>query len=224
MYSQGIEQIDDHLQIMRRVGKVLIVVGLIDIGFMVYCVANGMGYSSSLNIFALAGGIFLRRGSMRAARFVTRYSAFVLAAGLGLCLFLLPFIRPPGLWLAQLRLSPVATLASAALMIVMLGLLLWTYRQMRSPAVVSALVAVGEDSAVPKSYFAIGAAIPLLIAVIFHFTLHGDIGARAVELAKAKYGDSYQYNPTSFSEAGSHASVTLDAYNSHEIKSVTVGW
>jgi hypothetical protein len=59
MYSQGIEQIDDHLQIMRRVGKVLIVVGLIDIGFMVYCIANRMGYSSSLNIFALAGGIFL---------------------------------------------------------------------------------------------------------------------------------------------------------------------
>jgi hypothetical protein len=215
---------DDHLEIMRRVGRVLLVVGLIDICFMVYCIANGKGYSSSLNIFALGAGIFLWRGSMRAARLVTRYSAFLLAGGVGVCLFLVPFMRPTGWWLAQLRLSPLATLASAAMMVVMLGLLLWTYREMRSPAVVSALVRAGMDSAVPKSYFAIGGAIPLLIAIIFHFTLHGGTGAKAIELAKAKYGDGYQYIPTSFSEAGSHASVTLDAYNSHEIKSVTVGW
>ena len=102
MYSQGKEQMDDHLQIMGRVGKVLIVVGLIDICLMVYCIANGKGYSSSLNIFALAGGIFLWRGSMRAARLVTRYSAFVLAGGLGLCLFPNPgsectFFRRPAL-------------------------------------------------------------------------------------------------------------------------------
>ncbi|MBB6245689.1 hypothetical protein [Rhodanobacter sp. A1T4] len=214
----------DHLEIMRRVGKVLIVVGLIDICFMVYCLANGKGYSSSLNIFALVAGIFLWRGSMRAARLVTRYSAFGLAGGLGLCLLLVPFMRPAGLWLAEFRLSPLVTLASIAMMVVMLGLLLWTYREMRSPAVVAGLVAASEDSAVPVRYFVIGALIPLFIAVIFHFTLHGDIGAKAIELAKAKYGDSYQYSPTSFSEAGSHASVTLDAYNSHEIKSVTVGW
>jgi hypothetical protein len=214
----------DHLEIMRRVGKVLIVVGLIDIGIMMYCIATGRGYSSSLNIFALAAGVFLWRGNMRAARLVMRYSAFGLAGGLGLCLFLLPFMRPPGLWLAEFMLSPVVTLLSVVMMVILLGLLVWTYREMRSPAVVSALVVAGEDSAVPMRYFAVGAVIPLIIAVAFHFTLHGDTGAKAVELAKAKYGDSYQYNPTSFSEAGSHASVTLDAYNSHEIKSVTVGW
>lgn len=213
----------DHLEIMRRVGKVLIVVGLIDIGFMAYCIANGKGYSS-LTIFALAAGIFLWRGSLRAARFVTRYSAFGLAGGLGLCLFLIPFMRPPGLWLAQFKLSPLVTVASVVMMMAMLGLLLWTYREMRLPAVVSGLVAAGEDSAVPTRYFVIGAVIPLFLAVIFHFTLHGDIGAKAIELAKAKYGDNYHYNPTSFSEAGSHAAVTLDAYNSYEIKSVTVDW
>jgi hypothetical protein len=224
IYSRGKTHMGDHLEIMRRVGKVLIVVGLIDIGVMAYCIATGRGYSSSLNIFALIAGIFLWRGSMRAGRLVTRYSAFGLAGGLGLCLFLLPFIRPAGLWLAELRLSPVATVLSVAMIVVLLGLLGWTYREMRSPAVVSALSAAGEDSAVPIGYFVIGAAIPLMLAVVLHFTLHGDTGAKAIVLAKAKYGDTYQYNPISFSQAGSHVAVTLDAYNSHEIKSVTVDW
>ena len=209
---------------MKNVGKVLIIVGLIDICFMVYYVANGRGYSSSLNIFAVIAGIFLWRGNMRAGRLVTRYSAFGLAGGLGLCLFLMPFMRPAALWLAEFRLHTLATVMSVAMMLGMLWLLGWTYRELRAPSVISALDAAGEDSSVPIRYFVIGAAIPLILSLVLHFTLGGDVGAKAVELAKAKYGATYEYTPTSFRQAGSHVSVTLDAYNSHEIRSVTVDW
>jgi len=53
-----------HLFILKRIGWVLLVIGLVDIGVMVYCIANGFAYSSSLNIFAVVGGAFLVRGSL----------------------------------------------------------------------------------------------------------------------------------------------------------------
>lgn len=220
----GQASVTDHREILKRVGTVLIVVGLIDIGFMVYCIVNGRSYSSSLNIFAVIAGVFLWRGSIRAARLVARYAAFGLAGGLGVCLFLMPFMRPVGLWAAEFGLSPVATVLSVVMVAMLLSLLAWTYRELRAPAVIAALAAAGEDSRAPKRYFVMGAAIPLLLAVVFHFTLSGALGAKAIELARAKYGDTYQYNPTSISQAGNHTQVTLDAYNTHEIRLVTVGW
>lgn len=58
------------LPILKRVGTVLMVVGAIDIAAMIYCVASGYSYPSSLNIFALVAGIFIRRGSLRASSWV----------------------------------------------------------------------------------------------------------------------------------------------------------
>ena len=214
----------DHREIMNRVGKVLIIVGLIDIGFMVYCIVKGRGYSSSLNIFNVIAGVFLWRGSLRAARLVARYSAFGLAAGVGACLFLMPFMRPAGLWAAEFYLQPVATSLSVVMMAVLLALLAWTYRELRAPTVLAALVEAGEDSRPPTRYFVIGAALPLVLAVVFHFTLSGAMGAKAIELAKAKYGVTYQYSPTSIRQGGDHTEVTLAAYNAHEIRTVTVEW
>lgn len=59
-----------HLFILKRIGWVLLVIRLVDIGVMVYCIANGFAYSSSLNIFAVVGGAFLIRGSLRAASII----------------------------------------------------------------------------------------------------------------------------------------------------------
>lgn len=52
-----------HLRVLKRVGIVLVVVGLLYIGLMVYSIAKGVAYSSSLNVFALIAGIFLIRGA-----------------------------------------------------------------------------------------------------------------------------------------------------------------
>ena len=50
---------------------VLVVVGLLDIGVLIYCIANGISYSSSQNIFAVIAGLFLLRGSLVAAGLCT---------------------------------------------------------------------------------------------------------------------------------------------------------
>ena len=44
---------------MRRVGWALVAVGIVDIAFMVYAIASGWSYSSSFNVFAVIGGVFL---------------------------------------------------------------------------------------------------------------------------------------------------------------------
>ena len=64
MYEQA------YVHILKRVGGVLLVVGLIDIGVMIYCAVNRISYSSSFNVFAVIAGIFLLRGSLGAASIV----------------------------------------------------------------------------------------------------------------------------------------------------------
>lgn len=63
----------DHLSVLRRTGLVLVAVGIVDIGLMIYAITSRVSYSSSLNIFAVIAGIFLVRGSLRAASVVRSF-------------------------------------------------------------------------------------------------------------------------------------------------------
>jgi len=46
-------------KILRNVGWALLWLGVVDVGVMIYCIANNIGYSSSFNIFAIIAGVFL---------------------------------------------------------------------------------------------------------------------------------------------------------------------
>lgn len=48
----------EHLPILRRVGWALVIVGVLDVGLMIYCIISGVAYSSSLNVFAVVAGAF----------------------------------------------------------------------------------------------------------------------------------------------------------------------
>jgi hypothetical protein len=223
--GQGIESsVDNYLSLLKRVAKVLIAVGLVDIAYMVYCIANGQGYSSSLNIFAVIAGIFLWRGHLGAVRIVTRFSALMLTAATGIVLFLLPTLQPAGLWLLEFKLNPVRTISGLIIMVAMLLLLAWVYQQLRTRSVVQALCRAGQPTASPRFAFGIGAAIPVLVAIMFHCTLSSGAGLKAIELARTKYGNQYQYSPNSINWSGSHVSARLTAYNDHEMKAVAVEW
>jgi hypothetical protein len=73
-------------KILRNVGWALLWLGVVDVGVMIYCIANNIGYSSSFNIFAIIAGVFLIRGSLKAARLVAWFSAFLLSAFAGIAL------------------------------------------------------------------------------------------------------------------------------------------
>lgn len=213
-----------YLETLKRVGVVLVCVGLADVAHMVYCISTGRSYSSSLNIFAVIAGVFLWRGHLGATHLVTRFAAFFLAGTIGALLFLAPMLRPLDLWITQIRLNPIASVLALTMAAVVIALFAWTYRELRSAPVIQALQSVGRSTAAPRSAIAVGAILPLAMAIIFHFIMGGEVRAKAIDLAKAQYGDHYKYSPTAISQGESHVVARVTAYNDHEVKEVTVAW
>src|SRR6266700_7722065 len=114
--------------ILKRVGLVLVVIGLIDVGVMVYSIVNRQSYSSSFNIFAVIAGIFLMRGGLRTAGLVRWFSVFMLVGFLALAV-VAPFLQPLDLSLTELRLNPGSFLIGVIFYFFVLGLLYWVARQ-----------------------------------------------------------------------------------------------
>jgi hypothetical protein len=97
---------DETRSILHRVGLGLVVFGLLDIGVMIYCIANGLGYSSSFNIFAVISGVYVWRGHPWYVKWVTRAAGFYAAA---FCTMvpIAPFLFPVHLGVLELRLHLV---------------------------------------------------------------------------------------------------------------------
>lgn len=214
----------DYRAILKKVGLALVVFGLADIAFMIYSIANGQSYSSSFNVFAVIAGVFLFRGSLGAARVVTWFSAFMLTGFIAATFLLFPFLQPVGLLVVQAKLNPISTIALWLMALVVLVLLGWTYRQLRSVPVLEALKASGRTTAKPKFAFALGLALVAFLAVMLNMTLNGATGDKAVELARQKHGSGYNYAAQSIQWGGSHGRAIVAAYNDNEIKYVTVEW
>ena len=216
-----------HLHIIKRVGKVLLIVGLLDIGLMIYCVLNGISYSSSFNIFAVIAGIFLLRGSLRAASIVRWFAAFMLAALL--CLPLVwPLIQPLGLTLTQLRLSPWSFLSIGAPAVVLLALLIWVVRELgQEPVLAARRSSGGKVRSIRIAYFA-GVGLAAVLAVALTFLLGGETANRARELASTQLGTGYNYHVGSLniSTNGQTKSVSgvVTAWNDKEILQLPVQW
>jgi hypothetical protein len=213
----------EHRAVLRRVGWVLIVIGLIDIGVMAWCIATRRNYSSSFNVFAVIAGVLLLRGSLATARLVTVFSAFFLACFASLPL-VLPALQPAALWVAEARVNPLGSAMSLLVSVLMIAVLIWVYRQLRSAPVLAALQASGRKTSVPRWAFAGGVALVVVLAVALRLMMGGEAGAKAVALAKAQYGDGYQYWPTQMHLAGDHGSATVAAWNDHDVRRVDVEW
>ncbi|MEO8998788.1 MAG: hypothetical protein ABI227_02185 [Rhodanobacter sp.] len=215
---------DNYRWVLKRTGLVLIVVGLLDIAYMVYCITHGVGYSSSFNICAVVAGLFLLKGHLGAVQLITRFAAFMLSASLGMVLVLFPLLMPPGLWRARWHLDPLGTLGGVVFMVAAVALVFWIYRQLRVPSVVQARIAAGQSASPPRLALLVGALLVVGLAVVLHFTLRGETAARAIQLAQAKKGLAYEYCVTSMNWGGDHGRATVAAYNDREIKSVDVAW
>jgi len=214
----------EHLPILRRVGWLLVVIGVLDIGLMIYCIANQLSYSSSLNIFSVVAGVLLLRGQLGTVRVVTWFSAFLLS-GLLLCsLAVFPWIQPVDYWLLIVRGHPFSSAAYMAFVVAFLWMLFWVYRQLRLPAVVEARVAAGSARGAPKSAFLAGAALAVFLAVMMQLTLNGEAAQEAKRLAAEQYGSDYKYFVSTINWSGGHVSARLTAYKGDVAKEVAVDW
>jgi hypothetical protein len=213
----------DYRAILKKVGLAWVAFGLADIAFMIYGITHGQSYSSSFNIFAVIAGIFLIRGSLGATTLVTWFSAFALTGFIGV-LLVFPFLQPIGLLVVQAKLNPVGSAILWLMVIAVLMLLGWSYRQLRSSSVLEARRASGRTTVVPKVAIGLGAALVAFLAIVLNMTLNGATGAKAVELARQQLGPNYRYFTQSFSTGGGHTSAVVAAYNDNEIKYVPVEW
>ncbi len=214
---------DDRRQVLRRVGIVLCVVGACDVALMIWCIAQGQSYSSSLNMFAVTAGFFLIRGSERAVRIVRWFSAYYIAA-LGSAALVIPFMFPMELWILTIRLYPGATFISVFILLTVFGLIAWAYWQLRTEPVLLPSSNSGRRIGPPRLAFALGAALVIGVAGSVHCLLNDDTARKAVLLAKERYGEDYRYFVSSVRWSGNRAQVRLTAYNAHEMRPVQIEW
>jgi len=216
------DEVTDHQRaVMRRAGLVLVVIGLLDIAWCAVAVARGQNYSSSLNVFALAAGALVYRGSARAARFVMNGLSFLLG-GVLLLPLLLPLFMPARLLWLELRLSPLWLLQAVATYVVVAGLLYWVRELLADiPIHGGGTRATPLYRSVPA---ALGAGIALLLAIVLPLFLHGAAGQRAVTEAERKVGPGYSFWVQRLDVSRSGGSAVVVAYTDTEVREVAVEW
>jgi hypothetical protein len=216
-----------HTPILKRVGAVLLAVGLIDIAVMIYCIANGVSYSSSFNIFAVVAGIFLLRGSLRAASIVRWFSVFMLSGFVAL-LIAWPLMQPVGLTLTQIRLNPGTSIATFAVLAFVLGLLFWLARELGREPVLAARASAGRKPRDMRIPAAAGVGMVIVMIIFMTLLLGGETADRAKSMAEQQVGPGYRFHVSALNIAtnnqGTSVSGVVTAWNDNEIRTVPVHW
>jgi hypothetical protein len=210
-------------QILHRVGRALIIFGLLDIGLMIYCIVNGVGYSSSFNIFAVIAGIWIWRGHPWFVKWVARAAGFY-AAAFCVMIPMAPFLFPVDLGVLELRLHPAGVIVGTVATIGVVVFLVWVYRELRQAAVLGTYTATGYSPG--QSWVAplCGAMLALGAGVLFTVLMHGDAEQMAIRLATAKTGPGYHYFVVRLSYVGDRGTAEVLAYDDRAIQTMQVEW
>ncbi|MCP5158701.1 MAG: hypothetical protein H6975_04670 [Gammaproteobacteria bacterium] len=207
----------------RKAGIMLLMIGILDIGAMIYCIANKISYSSSFNIFAVIVGVLLIRGSVKTARVIRWLSVFFVITFIGMMLLLL-IITPLQLLVTQIKLNPVGMLNYYAFSLILIGILIWVYMQLSTLNSLAKLEQAGYQNGKPKS--ALYAAICLIIlgSLMFEILFNSESADKAKAFAKEQLGSNYKYHISSLIISGNNGSAVVTAYNSNEIRNIQVKW
>lgn len=222
---------DEHIAILRRVGLALIILGLFDIGFMIYRIASQAGYFSSFNIFAVIAGVFLLSGSLRAARIVSWFAALLISGFIGF-LLISPLLFPLGLIVTYLKLHTVFVFLGLLVGIGIIAFLIWVYRALTSAPVRNAMEQQGIISRAlwrrPSRGFWVGGCLAVGLFIFAFILSHGETAEEAKQRAAAHVGPGYAFHITSINISSSsgvkHVRAVVTAYNDTEIKSIEIEW
>ena len=214
---------EDAYRILNRVGIALCVVGVIDIAVFIYCTVNNINYTSSFNVIAVIAGLFLIKGSIQAARIVTLFSAFLLAAFVTL-LFTFPFMQPMELQLIDFKLNPVSWQVSIVFMFLATGFIYWVYRQLSCETVMFERKQAGLSYGFPKQAVALGVLLVAGLSIAMNTLSNSESANAAKAKAREIYGEDYEYHVTHINNSEGYAFARLTAYNESEIRLVEVKW
>lgn len=216
---------------MKGVGLILVILGLIDMLVMIYSFMTKSMYASSFNIFAIVAGIFLIRGSLKAAQIVSWFAAFLLSGFVGI-LILMPFFVPIDLMVACVKLKTVPSLFFLFIAFFIFCLLIWIYRSLTSRTVPNI---IKKQDIYSKSFWSKssrGFWVGILFIITLGFTsflfFHGGIAKEAKQRVAAQVGSGYKFYVSSMEVSsdskGKHVEATIIAYNENEIKSIAMEW
>lgn len=213
--------------ILRRVGQVLMALGLVDVAVLVGGAITGASWSSGLGFFAIVAGFFVMRGSLRVASVVRWAAAFVASAMVALAGGW-PFVQPLDLTFTLARLNPGTVALAAAVSGVLLAALVWLVVQLGRPAVLQARVTAGRPVRRMRIPIVLGAALTAGLAAIAITFAAGATAARARELAAAQLGSGWRYHVTAMNirttEQGTFVRCIVTAWNATEVRNVAVRW
>lgn len=230
---------NDYRNSLRTVGMVLIILGVFDFAWDVYRMA-GRGWALSSGTFAVIPGIILCKGSLKAARVVAFFAAFLLVWYVAFALATPFTLRIPlDLGLTYLRLRPFSVAQGAFWLIGPVILSAWVYRRLTAPVILAAMdeehIGYRRPWQKPAAGFVVGAVILIVIAAVTNPLMRelgaeqGKVAERAKVEAKKKVGSGHKFFVSSWTrryEAGGKTSVraTVTAYNRREIRDVKVTW
>jgi hypothetical protein len=213
--------------ILRRVGWVLVAIGLLDIGWMIYSVIHGMSYSSSLNIFAVIAGVLLIRGGLKTAGIV-RWLALLAVSALVTVAVVLPFLQPIGLWLAEIRFHTSSVVTSIVVMVVIAIVLYWVARELGREPVQIARDQAGFIRRSARTPTLCGFGLVVLMSLMLAILLNGESAERARQEAAKEVVPGFAFHVTSLyindSLGHKRVSAVVTAWNDKEIRDISVHW
>ena len=221
--------------ILKRVGVVLIIVGLVDIAYMVYFFSTGgSSYFSSFNIIAVIAGFFIRKGELRVAQFAGFFVRFGFL-GIATAVLITPLIYPIGLIKTFLLITPLWKLLGwSAFTALTLGLLWWLDTNLQSSEVRALLREKRLHKRWPKlvpsiKFFSIFCVfLALAIVALFQYIEQTDTGQMAIAKARSELGSGYSYHLSainvSSTSRGRSVYATVTAYSDTEIRRSRVSW
>lgn len=214
----------DYRAILWRLSVALIFFGLTDIAEAIYRLVQGQSHAAYLGVYGIVAGISLLRHAWRDLGTITWFSALMLTLSICTVVIVWPVIQPAALWAIEFRLYPATLSIAVLLRLGAIAFLLWVYRQLQSTPVRLARKSQGQSVKPPYSAFMLGLMLVFVVIGATQLTLRGEAGQKAIELARADYGDRYNYHVTALSWEHNVTRASLKAYNMHEIKVIQVDW
>ena len=212
-----------HLAILKRVGVTLTIVGALDLVIMIVSIVKHVSYSSSFNIFAVVAGIYLIKGSIRAARVVHWIVASMLVAFIGMTIVQL-VIRPIQLTITWYKMNPYGHVASYSFTLLVIAFLLWIFTQLSKPEVMAARKEAGFRTGPPVYAYVLSTIALLGFSVAMLVVNHGETANIVKKLATKELGEGYSYYIDSISWSNAGNMATVIAYTENDIKGIRVSW
>jgi len=215
------------VSILRRVGQVLMALGVVDVAVLVYSAVTGASWSSGLGFFAIAAGFFVMRGSLRVASVVRWAATFVASAGVAL-VGVWPWVQPLDLTLTLARLNPWTVALAAAVSATLLAVLVWVVLQLGRQAVLQARAAAGRPVRRMRVPMVLGTGLTVGLAAIAITFAASATAVRARDMAAAQLGSGYRYHVTALNirstPQGTSVRGIVTAWSATEVRNVAVKW